>query len=130
MPTAVAAARQSYADHPMVRLETAPPGPCHAVSLQETPSDPCSTSATVILVLQDASDDSVLTLDPTFDSATLGYGTTVGRDVGEITIIPTPNDTDADYEIQDGDGTALTDADTTQGRVPGFHRPWIERHPD
>ena len=31
MPTAVAAARQSYADHPMVRLETAPPGPCHAV---------------------------------------------------------------------------------------------------
>ena len=35
MPTAVAAARQSYADHPMVRLETAPPGPCHAVSLQE-----------------------------------------------------------------------------------------------
>ena len=49
MPTAVAAARQSYADHPMVRLETAPPGPCHAVSLQETPSDPCSTSATVIL---------------------------------------------------------------------------------
>ena len=35
MPTAVAAARQSYADHPMVRLETAPPGPCHAVSLQD-----------------------------------------------------------------------------------------------
>ena len=66
------------------------------------------------LVLQDASDDSVLTLDPTFDPATLEYGATVGRGVGEITIIPTPNDTDADYEIQDGDGTALTDADTTQ----------------
>ena len=66
------------------------------------------------LVLQDASDDSVLTLDPTFDAATLEYGATVGRGVGEITIIPTPNDTDADYEIQDGDGTALTDADTTQ----------------
>ena len=66
------------------------------------------------LVLQDASDDSVLTLDPAFDSATLEYGATVGRGVGEITIIPTPNDTDADYEVQDGDGTALTDADTTQ----------------
>ena len=66
------------------------------------------------LVLQDASDDSVLTLDPTFDAATLEYGATVGRGVGEITIIPTPNDTDADYEVQDGDGTALTDADTTQ----------------
>ena len=66
------------------------------------------------LVLQDASDDSVLTLDPTFDAATLEYGATVGRGVGEITIIPTPNDTEADYEVQDGDGTALTDADTTQ----------------
>ena len=57
MPTAVAAARQSYADHPMVRLETAPPGPCHAVSLQETPSDPCSTSATVILGGNKVADD-------------------------------------------------------------------------
>ena len=66
------------------------------------------------LVLQDASDDSVLTLDPTFDPATLEYGATVGRGVGEITIIPTPNDTDADHEVQDGDGAALTDADTTQ----------------
>ena len=76
-----------------------------------TDSDDATLSA---LVLQDASDNSVLTLDPTFDAATLEYGATVGRDVGEITIIPTPNDTDADYEIQDGDGTALTDADTTQ----------------
>ena len=66
------------------------------------------------LVLQDASDDSVLTLDPAFDPATLEYGATVGRGVGEITIIPTPNDTDADHEVQDGDGAALTDADTTQ----------------
>ena len=66
------------------------------------------------LVLQDASDDSVLTLDPTFDPATLEYVTTVGRDVNEVTIIPTPTDTDADHEVQDGDGAALTDADTTQ----------------
>ena len=50
MPTAVAAARQSYADHPMVRLETAPPGPCHAVSLQETLSGTFTACATVILV--------------------------------------------------------------------------------
>ena len=76
---------------------------------------PASTDATLsTLVLQDASDDSVLTLDPTFDAATLEYGATVGRGVGEITIIPTPNDTDADHEVQDGDGAALTDADTTQ----------------
>ena len=76
---------------------------------------PASTDATLsTLVLQDASDDSALTLDPTFDAATLEYVATVGRDVDEITIIPTPTDTDADHEIQDGDGTALTDADTTQ----------------
>ena len=52
MPTAVAAARQSYADHPMVRLETAPPGPCHAVSLQETLSGTFTVCATVILVTE------------------------------------------------------------------------------
>ena len=49
MPAAVAAPWQSHPDYPLVRLETAPPGPGHAVSLQETPSDLCSTSATVIL---------------------------------------------------------------------------------
>ena len=84
-------------------------------SIQVRGTTNASNDATLsTLVLQDASDDSVLTLDPTFDAATLEYGATVGRDVGEITIIPTPTDTDADYEIQDGDGTALTDADTTQ----------------
>ena len=56
MPTAVAAARQSYADHPMVRLETAPPGPCHAVSLQETLSGTFTACATVILGNQVAAD--------------------------------------------------------------------------
>ena len=66
------------------------------------------------LVLQDASDNSVLTLDPTFDAATLEYAATVADGVDEITIIPTLNDTGASYEIQDGDGTALTDADTSQ----------------
>ena len=76
---------------------------------------PASDDATLsALVLQDASDDSVLTLEPTFDAATLEYAAAVGRNVNEITIIPTLNDTGADYEIQDGDGAALTDADTTQ----------------
>ena len=36
--------------HPMVRLETAPPGPCHAVSLQETLSGTFTACATVILM--------------------------------------------------------------------------------
>ena len=80
------------------------------VSLKLTSND-ATLSA---LVLQDTSDDSVLTLDPTFDAATLEYVATVGRNVDEVTIIPTPTDTDADHEVQDGDGAALTDADTTQ----------------
>ena len=84
-------------------------------SIQVRGTTNASNDATLsTLVLQDASDDSVLTLDPTFEAATLEYVATVGRAVGEITIIPTPNDTDADHEVQDGDGTALTDADTTQ----------------
>ena len=66
------------------------------------------------LVLQDASDDSVLTLYPTFDSATLEYSTVVAYGMIEATIIPTLNDSNASYEIQDGDGTALTDADTAK----------------
>ncbi len=49
MPAAVAATGQSQIDHPLVRLETAAPGPGHAMSLPETPSDTCSSSATVIL---------------------------------------------------------------------------------
>ena len=51
MPTAVAAARQSYADHPMV-LETAPPGPCHECHYRRRflGLSPC---ATVILGLID-----------------------------------------------------------------------------
>ena len=86
-----------------------------AYTIQVRGTANASNDATLsTLVLQDASDDSVLTLDPAFDPATLEYGATVGRSVGEITIIPTPNDTNADHEVQDGDGDALTDADTTQ----------------
>ena len=49
MPAAVAAPGQSHSDHPLVGMETATPGPRHAMSLPETPSDTCSSSATVIL---------------------------------------------------------------------------------
>ena len=48
MPTAVAAAWQSHPDHPLVRLETAPSSQCHAVSLQETPSETFTACAAVI----------------------------------------------------------------------------------
>ena len=49
MPAAVAAPWQSCPDHPLVGMETAAPGPSHAMPLPETPSDACSSSATVIL---------------------------------------------------------------------------------
>ena len=49
MPTVVATPWQSQPDHPLVRLETAPSSPCHAVSLQETPSETFTACATVIL---------------------------------------------------------------------------------
>ena len=84
-------------------------------SIQVRGTTNASNDATLSnLVLQDASDDSVLTLDPTFDAATLEYAATVADGVDEITIIPTLNDTGADHEIQDGDGTAVTDSDTSQ----------------
>ena len=37
------------------------------------------------------------------------------NDVDEITVLPTVNDSNATYEIQDGDGTALVDADSATG---------------
>ena len=49
MPAAVVAPWQSCPDHPLVGMETAAPGPGHAMSLPETPSETCITSATVVL---------------------------------------------------------------------------------
>ena len=64
------------------------------------------------LVVNDGTDD--LSLDPAFDPATLGYSVEVDHDVDEVTVTPTLNDTSASYEIQDDEGAALTDVDTTQ----------------
>ena len=49
MPAPVAAPWQSCPDHPLVGMETAAPGPGHAVSLPETPSETFITSATVVI---------------------------------------------------------------------------------
>ena len=53
-----------------------------------------------------------ITLTPMFTSATTSYTAMVANSVDEITIAPTVNDSTAAYEIQDGTGTALTDADS------------------
>ena len=73
-----------------------------------------STDATLSdLELKDAADDSAITLSPsTFDSATTSYTVTVANDVDEVTVLPTVNESNATYEIQNSGGTALMDADS------------------
>ena len=74
-----------------------------------------ATDATLSdLELQDASDDSTILSNRSFVAATTDYTASVTRDVDEITIIPTLNDGDDSYEIQDATGTALADADMNQ----------------
>ena len=70
-----------------------------------------NTPPTRRLALQDASDNSAITLSPTFVSGTTSYTASEANDVDEITVLPTVNESNATYEIQDGDGTALVDAD-------------------
>ena len=66
------------------------------------------------LVLTDASSNAI-TLTPTFVATTKSYTASVTNDDDEITIVPTVNDSSANYEIQDGDGNALTDSDSNVG---------------
>ena len=79
------------------------------VRLVKNPSSDVTLST---LVVNDGTDD--LSPDPAFDPATLGYSVEVDHDVDEVTVTPTLNDTSASYEIQDDEGAALTDVDTTQ----------------
>ena len=75
-----------------------------------------STDATLSdLELEDASDNSAITLSPGFSSSTTSYTASEANDVDEITVLPTVNDSNATYEIRDGDGTALVDADSATG---------------
>ena len=57
---------------------------------------------------------SAVTLTPAFASVTTDYAASVAHDVVEVTIIPTVNERGATYEIQDGSGTALVDADANE----------------
>ena len=79
------------------------------VRLVKNPSSDVTLST---LVVNDGTDD--LSPDPAFDPATLGYSVEVAHNVDEVTVTPTLNDTSASYEIQDDEGAALTDVDTTQ----------------
>ena len=52
-----------------------------------------------------------ITLTPAFASGTTDYA---AAGVDEVTIIPTVNESNATYEIQDGSGTVLVDADPNE----------------
>ena len=72
-----------------------------------------STDATLsALTLEDASDDSAITISPVFAAGTTSYTAAVDNDVDEITITPTVNESNATVEYLDSSDAAITDADS------------------
>ena len=70
-----------------------------------------SSDATLsALVLEDASDNSAITISPPFASGTTSYTASVGNGVDEITIAPTVNESNATVEYLDSSDAAITDA--------------------
>ena len=64
------------------------------------------------LALEDASDDSAITISPVFASGTTSYTASVDNDVDEITITPTVNESNATVEYLDSTDTPITDANS------------------
>ena len=74
-----------------------------------------SSDATLsALALENASDDSAITISPTFASGTTSYTASVDNDVDGITIKPTVNESSATVEYLDSSDTAITDADAVK----------------
>ena len=72
-----------------------------------------STDATLSdLVLQDTSDNSVITLDPVFATGTTSYTASVDNDVSQIQVDPTVNDDTATVEFLDSGDNAIDDAES------------------
>ena len=75
-------------------------------------NDPSATDATLSgLALEDASDDSGLTLDPTFATGTTSYTVSVANGVDTVTVKPTVNESNATVAYLDGSDAAIADAD-------------------
>ena len=68
------------------------------------------------LELQDTSDDSVITLTPTFATATTSYTAMVANGVDEILVAPTTNHDGATVEFLDSGDNAITDANAAEGQ--------------
>ena len=74
-----------------------------------------SSDATLsALALEDASDDSAITISPVFASGTTSYTASVDNGVDEITIKPTVNESSATVEYLDSSDTAITDANSVK----------------
>ena len=75
-----------------------------------------STSATLSgLAIEDASINRTIALTPsTFAATTTSYTASVARGVGEITVKPTVNESNATFVFLDGGDSELTDAGTSQ----------------
>ena len=75
-----------------------------------------STDATLSgLALEDASINRAIALTPsTFAATTTSYTASVARGVGEITVKPTVNESNATFVFLDGNDSQLTDADSGQ----------------
>ena len=74
-----------------------------------------TTDATLSgLALEDASDDSGLTLSPGFASGTTSYTASVANGVDTVTVKPTVNESNATVAYLDGDDAAIADADGTK----------------
>ena len=71
-----------------------------------------SSDATLSGLMLTDSSSNAITLTPTFVATTKSYTASVTNEDDEITIVPTVNDSSANYEIQDGDSNALTDSDS------------------
>ena len=72
-----------------------------------------SSDATLsALALEDASDDSAISISPTFASGTTSYTASVDNDVDKITIKPTVNEGSATVEYLDSSDTEIADADS------------------
>ena len=85
-----------------------------AVSGSEA-STSASTSATLSdLTLENASDDSSITLNPVFVATTTSYTASVANAVDQVTVEATANDGNAGVEYLDASDAALADADDTK----------------
>ena len=70
-----------------------------------------STDATLSALALTDGDGTAITLSPIFASGTKTYTASVGNAVDTVTIAPTANDSDAEWDILDGRDTVLSDAD-------------------